>query len=87
MQKKDIDVTNLELLSVDELNMLTYCPDKDLKYYEKVETLPTFVSWLLLKLILCIPTVIGVTLNYLMIGRFRLPPWKELDDKVNNTEI
>lgn len=85
--KKDIDATNLKLLSDDELNMLAYCPDKDLKYYEKAETLSTFVSWLLLKLILCIPTVIGVIINYLMIGRFRLLPWKEPDDKVKNTEI
>lgn len=85
--QKDIDMSNMDLLSDDELEMIISCPNKDLKYYEKVETSATFTSWLLHRLILCVPGVIGVILNYLMTGRLRLLPWEKPNDEVKNTEI
>lgn len=86
--QKDIDMSNMDLLSDNELEMIAYCPIKpDLKYYEKAETLTTFMSWLLHKIILCIPGAIGVILNYLMIGKLRLLPWKKPENTVSSTEI
>lgn len=85
--QKDIDMSNMDLLSDNELKMIVSCPNKDLNYYERVETLTTFMSWLLHKVILCIPGATGAILNYLMTGKLRLLPWKKPENTASSTEI
>ena len=75
------DLSDLTVLSNAELDNLVRCYDgKKSKYRESIETLSTFITWLLYQSILFIPYTILSILNYIMVGKLRLLPWKKDND-------
>lgn len=82
---KQRDLSDMKVLSIAELETIIRCAQgKKSKYRESLETLSTFITWLLYQSILFIPYAILSTLNYLMVGKLRLLPWIGLMVKKDN---